>query len=163
MKEETKKRLKDKGWEDEELIKAETELEELSKHDVHFSKIVFWSALVVIIFANFVVSMVLIPFLVALQQIYIYFFIAVLGGVIGFLYNFLITDIGHLEKKHHIAAGIIIPVLAIINVIIVVLAANNFITELKVQNSLHSPWLIASIFAGSFILPYLISKIFGKK
>ena len=163
MKKETKKKLKIKGWEDKEIEDAEKELEKEAQHDAHFSKIVFWSALVVIIFANFVVSMVLIPFLIALQQLYLYVFVVILGGVVGFLYKFLITDIGHLEKKHHIAAGIIIPIIALANMIIVVLAANNFILDLKIQTAPHSPWVVAAIFAVAFILPYLFGKIFGRE
>ena len=55
MKEKRKMDLQEKGWNENEIKKAESILEKEEKHDTHFSKIVFWSALVVIIFANLLV------------------------------------------------------------------------------------------------------------
>ena len=64
-----KKTLKQKGWNEQEIKHAEAILHKEQKHDAHFSKIVFWSALVTIIFANLLVSLVLIP-LIALANIF---------------------------------------------------------------------------------------------
>tara|TARA_Y100000310_G_scaffold268334_1_gene280860 strand:- start:115 stop:591 length:477 start_codon:yes stop_codon:yes gene_type:complete len=153
-----KEKLEAHGWSETEIKHTQSELEKVASHDVHFSKIVFWSALVVIIFANLIVSLVLIPFLIALQEWFLYLIIAILAATVGFLYNFLIMDIGHLEKKHHLAAGIIIPIIALVNMIIMVLVANKFIADLNVDN-VHSPWLVAVVFAVAFILPYIVDKI----
>lgn len=157
-----KEELLRKGWAAEEIEKAEAILERTRSHDLHFSKITFWSALVVIIFANLLVSLILIPFLIVLNKWILYFTVVVLAGVIGFLYNLLVMDIGHLEKKHHFLAGIIVPVLALVNMIAMVLISNSFIAELKVQNLPHNPWIIGLVFALAFIAPYLIERIRGK-
>lgn len=159
MKPSRKLELQEKGWSEEEIRKAEQTLENAERHDVHFSKIVFWSALVVIIFANLVVSLVLIPFLIVLNKWVLYSIIVLLAGTIGFLYNFLIMDIGHLEKKHHLLAGIIVPVLALANMIVMVLAANKFISDLQVENVQHNPWIVAVVFAVAFILPYAVDSV----
>ena len=160
MKQFRKSELEEKGWSEEEVKKAESILEKEEKHDAHFSKIVFWSALVVIIFANLIVSLVLIPFMIVLYKWVLYSVTILLAGTVGFLYNFLITDIGHLEKKHHLLAGIIVPIVALINMIIMVIVANKFITDFKiVSHSTHNPWLIAIIFSIAFITPYLLDKI----
>jgi len=162
MKEKKRLELQEKGWSEEDIKKAEDVLEKEEKHDQHFSKIVFWSALIVIIFANLLVSLILIPFLIVLNQWVLYAIIVLLAGTIGFLYNFLVTDIGHLGKKHHLLAGIIIPILALANMIIMVITANHFIRDLKINNVQHNPWIIAVVFAIAFISPYLINKIFKK-
>ncbi len=159
MKEEKKVLLRKKGWNEQEILKAEKILEREEHHDVFFSKIVFWSALIVIIFANLVVSLILIPFLIVLKQGVLYSVIVLLAGTIGFLYNFLITDIGHLKRKHHVLAGIIVPSLALANFIIMVVVANQFIANLPVENQPHDPWIIGIIFAATFILPYLLGKM----
>lgn len=151
-----------KGWAEEEIKKAEAILEKTELHDIFFSKITFWSALVVIIFANLLVSLVLIPFLIVLSKWVLYFTVIVLAGIIGLLYNLLITDISHLERKHHFLAGIIIPVLTLINMIAMVLISNKFIADLKLQVSPHDPWLIGLVFALAFIAPYLIERMRGK-
>lgn len=154
-------RLMEKGWTKKELGKAESLLNLEHKHDKHFSKIVFWSALIVIIFANLAVSLVLIPFLIVLNQWLLYSIIVILAGSIGFLYNLLITDINLLEKKHHISAGIIIPLLALANMVVVVFISNRFIADLQVNNPEHNLLFAGIVFAVAFILPYLISKVFS--
>ena len=159
MKEAHKLKLLKKGWRETEIKKAEAFLEQSAQHDVYLSKIVFWSALVVIIFANILISLVLIPFLIVIYSWFLYFIILLLGGTIGFLYRFLITDIGHLQKKHHLLAGIIVPLLALINLAAVVLISNRFIADLKLNNLPHNPWVIGIVFAAAFILPTIISKI----
>ncbi|MDP3698603.1 MAG: hypothetical protein Q8R47_03375 [Nanoarchaeota archaeon] len=159
MKQQRRYELKQKGWREEELVKAEAILDKATKHDIFFSKIVFWSALVVIVFANLLISVVLIPFLIALYDLVLYAIVAVLGLVIGFLYNFLITDIGLLETKHHRAASIIIPIIAFGNVVVMVLTSNRFIESIQLNNQPHNPWIVAAIFAGAFILPYVADQI----
>ncbi|MEK6863627.1 MAG: hypothetical protein AABW53_02930 [Nanoarchaeota archaeon] len=154
-----KKELLQKGWREEELRKAERILDSATKPDVFFSKIVFWSAMLVIVFANLLISLLLIPFLIALNSIVLYSIVALLGATIGFLYNFLITDIGLLEKKHHRAASIIVPLIGVANVVVMVLVSNKFIESLKLNNPPHSPWFIALAFCAAFILPYGIDQL----
>ena len=159
MKQQRKEELRQKGWREEDLAKAEAILDKTTKHDIFFSKIVFWSALVVIIFANLLISIILIPFLITLYNLVLYAIVAILGLVIGFLYNFLITDIGLLEAKHHRAASIIIPIIAVGNIVVMVLTANKFIENIPINNQPHNPWIVAAVFGGAFILPYIVDQI----
>lgn len=159
MKPQRRDELRQKGWREEDLAKAEAILDKTTKHDIFFSKIVFWSALVVIVFANLLISIILIPFLITLYDLVLYAIVAVLGLVIGFLYNFLITDIGLLETKHHRAASIIIPIIAVGNVVVMVLTANKFIESIQINTPPHNPWMVAAVFAGAFILPYIVDQI----
>ncbi|MEK6900608.1 MAG: hypothetical protein AABX05_05775 [Nanoarchaeota archaeon] len=159
MKNYRKEELMQKGWAREEIKKAEEILDRSTIHDVFFSKMVFWSALVVIIFANLLVSLLLIPFLIALNSIVLYSIVALLALTIGFLYNFLITDIGLLEKKHHRIASVMVPVIAVANVIAMVLVSNKFIESLKLNNPPHNPWILAGIFGIAFVIPYIVDQI----
>ena len=161
MKPNKKLELKEKGWSEEEIIHAENALDRAEKQDVHFSKIVFWSALIVTIFGNFIVSLILIPFLIVLNKWVLYGIVVLLAGSIGFLYKLLIMDIGHLEKKHHISASIAVPLIALANIIGMVLVSNKFIRDLKVENVQHNPVMVAIVFAVVLILPYVFSKIFS--
>jgi hypothetical protein len=155
-------KFREKGWSEAEIKRVEKIVHREEKEDVFFSKIVFWSALVVIIFANLIVSLIMVPFLIVMNQWMMYLMVVVLAGTIGFLYNFLITDIGHLEKKHHISAGIIVPILAILNMVIVVIISNRFILELDIKNSPFNPFIVSGVFAVAFIVPYLISLFRNK-
>lgn len=159
MKKERKIELLEKGWPEAEIKRAEQILEKEATHDLFFSKIVFWSALIVIIFANLLVSLMLIPFLIALNHWMVYSIVIILAGTIGFLYNFLIKDINYLGKQHHVWAGILVPLLALTNVMMMVWASNRFVEKLNINNPPQNPWLVALIFAIAFILPYVIDKI----
>ncbi len=155
--------LQKKGWNERELAKADRLVNLPRPQDVHFSKIVFWSALVVIIFANLIVSLALVPFLLVFHGAILYSIIILLAGSIGFLYKLLIMDIGHLEQKHHILAGFIVPLIAAANLVVVVLIANQFIEEVENASAVQNPWLIAAIFSGVLIIPYLAHVIFKQK
>jgi len=151
--------LAKKGWNDTEIRRAESILNKAEHHDVFFSRIVFWTAIIIIVFTNLILSLVLIPFLIVFSSWILYSIIILLAGAIGFLYNYLITDIGHLERKHHIAASIIVPLIALVNMILMIYVSNQFIKDLKVKNPLHDPWLISIIFVLAFILPFIIDQI----
>ncbi len=151
--------LKKKGWNDAEIRRALNVVQREEHHDIFLSRIVFWSALMVIIFANIIISFVLLFFLIAFNQWLLYVTIILLAGLIGFLYNFLITDIGHLKRHHHLLAGIIIPLLALANMLVVVWLSNSFIKDLQVQNQPHNIWLVAVVFAIAFIIPYLVDRM----
>ncbi|HLD39957.1 MAG TPA: hypothetical protein VJB13_02345 [Candidatus Nanoarchaeia archaeon] len=159
MKPQRRSELLQKGWREEELRKADAILEQSTKRDVFFSKIVFWSALVVIVFANLLISVILIPFLLALYDWALYGIVTILALCIGFLYNFLITDIGLLETAHHRLASIIVPLIGMGNVIIMVLVSNRFIESVHLNNQPHSPWVTAAVFGVAFILPYVVDQI----
>ena len=159
MKQSHKLKLTEKGWSEEEIVHAEAVLDRAEKQDVHFSKIVFWSALIVTIFGNFIVSLILIPFLIVLNKWVLYSIVILLAGSIGFLYKLLIMDIGHLEKKHHVSASILVPVVAVANVVGMVLVSNKFIRDLRVENVQHSPIMVAIVFAIVLILPYVLHQI----
>ena len=105
---------------------------------------------------------VLIPFLIVLNKWILYFTIIVMALVIGFLYNFLILDIKLLGKQHHIAAGIIVPLIALANVFLMVIVSNRFIADLQLNNPPHNPAVVGVVFGVAFILPYLVDRLRGK-
>ena len=146
-----------KGWSDTHIHKAQAILHHNEKHDIFFAKFVFWTALLVIIFANVLVSLILIPFLLVFNGLFLYIIIVFLAGTIGFMYNFLVNDAEHLERRHHAIASIIIPIIALVNVLIMVVTSNRYAVQVKAVP--HNPILIAVVFAGVFILPYVMDRI----
>ncbi|MBU1111193.1 MAG: hypothetical protein ABIG93_04135 [archaeon] len=164
MKKDLRGKLAGKGWAEHEIVRAQQAVETAKEHDVHFSKIVFYTALIVIVFGNLLVSFAVMFLAVFISSLLMYLVAIVLGGMVGFLYNFLITDVGHLEKKHHAFAGIVIPIIAILNLALMVFVANKFIVNLGVNNLQHSPWVLGAVFVVAFLLPTIVDKVFfGKK
>jgi len=148
-----------KGWGEKEIRHAEAVLERADRYDIFFSRMVFWSALLVIIFANLIVSLILIPFLIALEGWILYSAIILLGMMVGFVYNFLITDVSHLERKHHIWAGILVPLIAVLNMVGMVLVSNKVVAGLPIEITPNNPWIVAGVFVLAFVTPYIIDSI----
>jgi len=151
-------RLREKGWSENEILKAKSILERAEKQDVFFARIVFWSAMVVIVFANLLISLILIPFLIFLSSWVLYSIVALLGLMIGFVYNFLITDIQYLKRHHHILAGITLPLIALTNMFLMAIFSNRYAEKANFSHT-NSPWLIGIIFAVVFILPALVDTL----
>ena len=163
MKQHRKLQLKEKGWSEREIKHAESILHSQATHDVHFSKIVFWCALLVTIVGNLILSLILIPFLLVLQNWVVYAIVILLALMMGFIYNFLVTDIGHLQLKHHLLAAVIIPLIALANILIMVLASNKLLANSSIQNTTHNAGIIALLFAAIFMIPYLVDQFLLKK
>lgn len=162
MKLKTKRLLQQKGWAEEEIIKAQDLLERAEEDDLHFSKILFSSLVVVFIFAHILVAIGLIPIIIALDEWILYIVIAAVAGMLGLIYDFLIKDIAHLKKKHHLLASTIIPFAGLATMIIIVAFTNKLITTLNMAAVLHNPEIMGIIFAVAFILPYFIHSIINR-
>ncbi|HIJ11008.1 TPA: hypothetical protein HA278_03030 [Candidatus Woesearchaeota archaeon] len=158
MKHHTKQALQQKGWSEDDIKKAESILDRSTKHDQKMSKIVFWSAMLVVVFGNILVTAALIPFLGVFPPMILYATIGILGLLIGFVYNFLIHDIAHLQKKHHIIGGILVPVLAVANILLMLIISAQYLPPEVPYN----PFITSGVFIVPFLLPYIISRIRSK-
>ncbi|HIH13298.1 TPA: hypothetical protein HA242_06260 [Candidatus Woesearchaeota archaeon] len=154
-----KLQLPKQGWVDREIKSTEAQLSKAAGYDLFFSKIMFWSALLIIVLANLLISIILVPFLIVLNGSVLYSIVIVLAVTMGFLYNFLLNDIAHLENKHHRRATLIIPLLALGNITVMVIAANRFLAELPVHNQPQNPWMVSIIFAVVFVVPYCVDQL----
>ncbi|PIN73470.1 hypothetical protein COV20_04570 [Candidatus Woesearchaeota archaeon CG10_big_fil_rev_8_21_14_0_10_45_16] len=158
MKYSRKVELREKGWSSQEIHKAEKALEEASRHDIAFSRMIFWSALLLTVVANFLVTAVLIPFLAFFEPWTLYVTMSIIALMIGFVYNFLLSDIAHIEARHHILAGIIVPVIAIGNVVLMIFASDRLLSGSDIVVT-EDPWTLAGVFVAAFLLPYLLGRL----
>ena len=154
--------LSKKGWGNSEILHAKEVLDAEKAHDAHFSRIVFYSALLVIIFANVFVSFAILFLSIVISSWLLFIVVGILALVIGFLYNFLITDIGHLKAKHHRLATFLLPLLAFGNIFLIAFVSNNIITDLGISTSTHNPWILGIVFAILFLIPAFIDTFILK-
>ncbi|MCK4589293.1 MAG: hypothetical protein KAT77_02535 [Nanoarchaeota archaeon] len=148
-----------KEWTTRRLEKAEKILTTTQVHEPFFSQIVFWSAILVIVIGNLIMSIALIPFLTVLNKWFLDVIIVVLALVMGILFNFLITNIGHLDRHHHVLALVIVPLIALANVIFVVIMANQIIAGIEIVDIRHNPWLMGILYGVAFVLPYIFYNV----
>ncbi|MBI4149116.1 hypothetical protein HY491_01590 [Candidatus Woesearchaeota archaeon] len=127
------------------------------------NRIVYWTALLVAIVGNVIISAALIPFLIVLRDFPLTLVIFTLGLTFGMLFNQLIQDIEFVDRSHHIIAGIFIPGLAVVNIFIMTRLANQFIALFQVQNTPHSPLIISVNYLVAFVLPLFIRVVLRAK
>jgi len=161
----TRDKLIAKGWSKEEIDKTMDIMDRAKKHPhphTHYVNLsVYWIALVIIFIGNIAFSLLLLPLILTLNGMTLFFIILLLGFVFGILMSIIINDIENLERKHHLLIFFLFPIFALINFIIVVNIANkNIVAELT---GLHqNPWIIGLIYIVSFMLPY-IYLVFNEK
>ncbi len=159
------RRLEKRGWNHKDIDKAVNIIHNArqlkSSEARFFDKRIFWILLVVIIAANFAISVALIPALLVFSGISLYIIITVVGIVFGLLFEIAIRSIEHLEFGHHITLAVLIPMSALLNIFIISKLSNSFIKSLSLKN-FHEPFTIALIYAVSFALPYIIYRFIFK-
>jgi hypothetical protein len=168
MKKGSVRRLKEKGWAEEDIGKAEAIIEKRRREDksrtyISMNRVLYWSAIVVIVLGNFIISMFLIPFLLVLKRFSLDIIIVAIAFAFGLLFNLLITDIEHVEKKHHLFALIIIPLIALINFVMMVNISNALGESMNLPISRQNPYFISLLYVIAFVLPYLYTLIIKKE
>ena len=154
--------LIEKGWTKKDVNRT-IKIIESAKKNKHpqikiLDKFVYWFSLLIAIIGNLIISISLIPVLIALKGLQLYLVIITLGLAFGLLFELLIRNIEHLETKHHILLGIMIPVIAVINFIII---SNNMKKLIGIENP-QNPIIVGSVYAITFILPYIVYQVFLK-
>ena len=159
------KRLEKRGWNKKDISKTVEIIHNAKRlktpEAVFLQKRIDWILLVIIIVANFAISIALIPILMTLSGITLYFIIVILGIVFGLLFELLIRSIEHFEKKHHIFLAILIPLIALANVFITSKISNDLTKILQLTN-FNNPIIIAFVYAVSFVLPYIVYRFILK-
>jgi hypothetical protein len=149
-----------KGWSTAEVkkaadIMAHAEAEKTSTMRF-LEQMMFWLILFVAIFGNFVVSVVLVPFLLLLSGLGLYFTIFVVGGAFGMIFNVLVHYLEDLQESEHIIAGAFIPALALINIYLITHFTNDLEVLLQLHTPAHSPLWVSITYVVAFTLPYVI-------
>ncbi len=154
-------RLEKRGWSSKEIQKAVGIIGTAKKiktaESRFLEKRIYFVMLLLIIAANFAISVALIPVLMALKGAYLYFIIVVLGIAFGLLFELVIRSIEHLERKHHLVLAFFIPMAALINAVAISNMSNKFETAFGINN-FHDPLLFGLIYAVSFVLPYIVYR-----
>ena len=157
-------KLSEKGWTKEEIEKATQILESPEeKGRIIFAKkmnpVLYWTTLIVMIIGNMIISVILIPFLIAIEStVTLYSIIALLGLAFGFLFNILLIDIEHIDPRHHVIAGIFIPVLALINIFIIVNITNAIDKAIFGTQVQENAFIVGIVYVIAFVGPYLVTR-----
>ncbi|MFH1916317.1 MAG: hypothetical protein ABIJ21_03565 [Nanoarchaeota archaeon] len=106
-------RLRQKGWTTEEISHLRLKMRKLEKRQAYrpvFDAIIFWLVVLLSICANGVVASVFFPFIFFIQDISIFFAMALLGFIFGWLFATLARDHEHNHPLRH-AVGLAIIII----------------------------------------------------
>tara|TARA_Y100000310_G_C20396011_1_gene675142 strand:- start:159 stop:629 length:471 start_codon:yes stop_codon:yes gene_type:complete len=123
------------------------------KHIKILDKSIYWVILFFAIVGNFIISVPIILLLFVFEPWQLYLVIVLLAGGFGFLIEILIRDIEHLEVRHHVGYGVVIPVIAVVNVFLI----TRLINSVKIVGKFN-PLIVGLVYGIAFILPYVYYK-----
>ena len=159
-------KLKKKGWTKKEIndtLKIFREAKNNKHPAIKFlDKSVYWIALAAAILGNFIISVVLIPFLLTLRDFQLYLVIITIGVTFGSLFELLIRSITHLEARHHLFFGFLVPIIAIINVFVITTYSKGLEKKLMI-GSAYNPLVVSVVYGAAFIIPYVFYRLFLKE
>jgi uncharacterized RDD family membrane protein YckC len=69
----------------------------------------YWVLLFIAIIGNFIISVVLVPFLLTFKGVPLYFTLFFVGITFGWMFSFILHNLEQLKNKQHIVASIFIP------------------------------------------------------
>jgi hypothetical protein len=158
-----REKLLEKGWKEEEIehalsVMGSAEAKILPPSVKSVNPLLYWLTLIISIIGNFLIAVAIIPFVIVLSDIQLYFVMALLAVSFGAMFNFLINTMEHLDPSHHVVAGVFIPALAAITVFVMVNVANRLSAFFK-SPIIHNPVWVAVFYVVFFSAPYFIAKI----
>jgi len=155
-------KLRKKGWSEKDIYKAIEIINNSERYKPEvikkIDKLAYWSTLIVAIIGNFIISIVLIPFLILLKSFPVYLIIAIIALPFGFLFQLIIKDVEKTIKKRYIMLNIFIPAIAIINMYYMTSFSNYLNSLFGLPPIKHNPLLVGLIYVIAFVLPYFITK-----
>ncbi len=150
-------KLRNKGWSEDDIEKA---LHILTQpvQDPLSVKIMYWTALLAALLGNLFVAIIIVPFLLLINNSLIYFVIFILAFAFGALFNSLLSQLEAFGGTY-IVATLFIPSLAVINALFMFGLSKVFIStfNLPLEHTIQST--IAITYALVFSLPFIFSKL----
>jgi len=159
--------LRKKGWSEEEIKRVSRILDESPERKSStiaiIDKVAYWTGLFLAIIGNFVISVLLIPFLILMKSFYLYLALIFLGIVFGWVFSILLQDIESIKAGQHIIAWLFIPAIAIINVYVITNLSNHIANLMEIKTGIHEAPLVSAVYVFSFMFPYALSKLLKKQ
>ncbi|MEK6874984.1 MAG: hypothetical protein AABX52_04515 [Nanoarchaeota archaeon] len=155
-------KLRSKGWTPDEIAQAlrvMTEAQSQKTDLVRFmDRIVYWALLFAILVGNFVISIMIIPFIVFAPQIFLYPMVFLIAATFGALYDLILFDINKIEGVKQFMSGLLLPSLALINIIISIRLAYILASIIGIQLNVYMPVLIGVVYVSGFMAPFWFTQ-----
>jgi hypothetical protein len=152
-------KLRKKKWTKREIRKAVQILDSAQYKKTplvrFFDIISYWIALLIAIIGNLLVSVVIVPMLIALKGISLYFTLFFVGISFGALLYTVIRMVEAIDPKKNLIAGLFIVALAVINIYIITGLTNKLELQMGITANIQEPVLISIFYAVGYLIPYV--------
>ena len=142
----------------EEIISSYDLKAKHSNYAKHSQKILNSVTLVVIALASIITTILTMPFILFFQSYLMYVFVLLIGLVFGFIFSFMVTDLKHLEKKGHLLLSLVIPIIAVVNIVIMIYMLRNLALRFDLILE-HNPVILATLYLLGYVIPYLFFSL----
>ena len=149
---------------DAHIKRAERTARKIKRHPMHRARhaFVFWSSVIVIVCANLLVSLILVPFLTLFNSVFFDAITLLIALIIGVMYAFLLLDVAHLQRGHRLFAGFFVPFISVTNALILWTVVVGYI-EKSGGVITRDPWMISALYGLVFAMPYVMDLLRTKK
>ena len=159
--------LRKKGWAQDEIDRVAKIIQEApekkSPRLIFLDKTVYWTGLVLAIIGNFVVSVVLIPFLILMRSFYLYLALMFMGVLFGWIFSILLIDIESIQTGQKVMAWVFIPAIGVINIYVMTNLSNFIATLMEIESGIHVASMVSIVYVAAFMFPYSITKLLKKQ
>ena len=129
--------------------------------ELHMDHFLYGISLLILMFCNFLGVLLLLPFLLVFEGTQLYLVVFLFAIMFGLLFNYLIMALSHLGDKHHIIAGVVIPILAIIDILVMLELMEMLIERFRFFPT-FDPYVVVVLFIAAFLIPYIFDLFRGK-
>ena len=125
-------------------------------------RFLYWTGLAFLLIINFLIAIVLLPLILIMKGSLVYIIVGGIGLLFGLIFDFLVKDLEHLERSHHLFAALLIPIIAIMNLVIISFVSKNVGHILGVKIA-ENPLIASSVYLLAFMGPFAYSLLIKKE
>lgn len=152
----------EKGWEQHHIDHTLHILYKAQKNKHPYLKLLdealVWGILLIVLFANIVLSIALIPVVIAMPSTVSLLVTFFFGLCFGALVDLVARDIDALTHHHFIAVGIFLPIVSVISILITSKTAQIIAQVIKPIDSFN-PLLLSLVYIVSFTSPHFTYRM----
>ena len=157
-----KEELEKKHWSKEEIDQALKAFEEAEKKQPYrhatFNQIIYFLALFLSMVGNFAVTVILIPFFVLAEGIYLYLGLFIISLAFGGLFDLIVYDIEKIQEAPRFKQGIFLFAIALINIWIITRLSAYFGELIGIVQPWTVPLITSIVYVVGFMLPYVFTR-----
>lgn len=161
-KQELRAKLEAKHWSEAEIEDALKALDEEQKaapyRHAAFNKLVYFLALFLSMVGNFAVSVMLIPFIVLAEGLFLYPGLFIISLSFGALFDLIVYDIEKVADAPRFKQGLFLFAVSLINIWLITQLSAYFGDLIGIERATSAYAITAGVYVVGFMIPHLYTR-----